>query len=289
MARTWTSSNPTWQALDPYQKAAAMALMEADGANPDHAKNALGAILNRSAKSGEPLDRHVARAIYQPTIEPAQERRLNSILKNPAHAELTGWAERRSQGLEEDNVAGATHFLAKPSVMLALEAREPGKYKNWGPRGANWTGYDEKTGQYRNQTFADGSHAFLAPEGPHSIPYAGPAGEPGAPVQVASAQPAAETRSTPATSVVASAATPETKAEDKSASSPLGDALKSIFGSDNKVATAQARPEEDPLAMTSGLNTQALSRLAASAQGLARGMPRYSSRPEQQLGAFGNS
>lgn len=171
---TWTSKNPTWGALTPYQKAAAMSLLEADGANPDHARNALGAMINRAAKYGQDLGYHVSQRIYQPTIEPAQEARLGRILQNPAFPQLTSWAERRAQGLEADPVNGATHFLAKPEVMLALERRDPGKYKNWGPRGANWTGYDPTTGQYKNQTHVDGSHAFLAPEGTYSVPTGDP-------------------------------------------------------------------------------------------------------------------
>lgn len=166
---TWTSRDPRWQALTPYQRAAAMALMEADGTNPADARNALGAMINRARKGNVDLGHHVSQKIYQPTIEPSQQARLDRLLKHPEFGNLTTWAEKRYAGQEADPVNGATHFLAHPRVMLALEAREPGKYKNWGPRGANWTGYNPATGEYRNQTFSDRSHAFLAPEGRHEF------------------------------------------------------------------------------------------------------------------------
>lgn len=171
----WTASNELWNSLDDYQKAAAMALMEADGRNFNDARNAAGAMVNRAAKSGESLGEHTSKPIYQPTIEPAQQQRLSGILKSPEFGSLTTWVKARSAGDEPDPVAGATHFLAKPQVMLSLESRQPDKYKNWGPRGDNWTGYDPKTGQYANQTIEDGSHAFLAPEGKFSAPYLGEA------------------------------------------------------------------------------------------------------------------
>lgn len=170
---TWTASDPRWQALNPYQRAAAMALMEADGADPNSARNALGAMINRATKSGVDLGEHVGQRIYQPSIEPAQQARLDRIMKNPAFSDLTGWAERRARGQEADPVQGATHFLAPEKTMLALEAKEPNKYLNWGPRGQNWTGYDPATGQYRGVVMRDSSHAFLAPEGAHSAPGTG--------------------------------------------------------------------------------------------------------------------
>lgn len=167
---TWTSSDPRWKALSPSQRAAAMALMEADGMNPTSAKNALGAMLNRSAKTGEPLGDHVSRAIYQPTIEPAQQARLDRILASKAFPELTSWADRRQQGLEEDPVQGATHFLAPEKTMLTLEAGNPRKYRSW----RQWTGFDPETQSYKGTILRDGSHAFLAPEGAYSIPAGDP-------------------------------------------------------------------------------------------------------------------
>ncbi len=53
--------------------------------------------------------------------------------------------------------------------MLNLERSNPAKYKNWGPRGANWTGYDPATGAYKGVVMRDASHAFLAPEGAFSV------------------------------------------------------------------------------------------------------------------------
>jgi hypothetical protein len=155
----WAAHNPTWKALSSVEKAAAMALLEADGANPEDARNALAAMINRSSKTGEELGAHVSRSIYQPTIEPAQERRLSRILASPKFEQLRGWAEKRVAGEEADPVGGATHFLASEKTMLALEAREPRKYRSW----RKWTGFDG-TG-YRGVVMRDGSHAFLAPEG----------------------------------------------------------------------------------------------------------------------------
>lgn len=147
-----------------------MALMEADRRNPGDARDAAGAMINRAAKDRSDLGEHVSGAIYQPTIEPAQQARLASILQSPEYADLSGWAERRAAGKEPDPVNGATHFLAPEATMLALERQNPGKYKNWGPRGANWTGYDPATGSYPNVLLRDGSHAFLAPDGSYSAP-----------------------------------------------------------------------------------------------------------------------
>lgn len=171
MARTWTSSDPRWLALNPYQRAAAMALMEADRMDPQSARNALGAMINRAAREGKDLGEHVSGAIYQPTIEPAQQARLDRILRSGEWNNLTSWAERRSAGHEPDPVNGATHFLAPEKTMLALERTNPAKYKNWGPRGANWTGYDPATGEYKGVVMRDASHAFLAPEGAHSVAF----------------------------------------------------------------------------------------------------------------------
>lgn len=165
-AAGWAASDVRWQQLDPYQKAAAMALMEADRADPNDAKNALGAMINRAAKNGEDLGAHVSQKIYQPTIEPAQQQRLGSILGSAKFEQLTEWARRRASGQEADPVNGATHFLAHEPTMEALRAREPGKYRSW----VQWTGYDANGGQYANVTHRDRSHAFLAPEGRFESP-----------------------------------------------------------------------------------------------------------------------
>lgn len=174
-ATGWTASDPTWAKLNPFQKAAAMSLMEADKMDARDAKNALGAMINRAAKNGEDLGAHVSQKIYQPTIEPGQQRRLGMILNSPQFQQLTQWAEARAAGQEPDPVNGATHFLAPERTMLELERSDPQKYKNWGPRGANWTGFDETTGQYKGVVTRDKSHAFLAPDGAYD--GAGPAYE----------------------------------------------------------------------------------------------------------------
>lgn len=168
-AAGWAATNSTFRGLDGYQKAALVALMEADGADGDDARNALGAMINRAAKGGEDLGAHVSQKIYQPTIEPAQEKRIARLMASPQFGELTEWAKRRASGQEPDPVNGATHFLAPERTMLALEAREPQKYRSW----RKWTGYDEASGGYRGVITRDKSHAFLAPDG-----TAAEAGEP---------------------------------------------------------------------------------------------------------------
>lgn len=165
-AAGWAKSDPTWASLDPFQKAAAMALLEADGKDGDDAKNALGAMINRAAKNGEDLGAHVSQAIYQPTIERAQQARLKSVIQSDTFQTLTTWARDRAAGKEGDPVNGATHFLAHEPVMRSLSAKEPQKYRSW--RG--WTGYDNETGQYRDVLKRDKSHAFLAPEGRYESP-----------------------------------------------------------------------------------------------------------------------
>jgi len=208
MPTNWTTNNETWKTLTPTQKAAAMALMEAG--NISDAKNALGAMINRSDKEGVDLGTHVSGRIYQPTIEPSQEARLDSIIKKPEFKQLTDVAEQRLNGLTPDWSNGATHFLAKPSTMLNLENKNPDKYKNWGPRGANWSGYDEKTGKYGNQVMEDNSHAFLTPEGAHSAQFGAaspvPPGVTPTPVTTTKEQPPADGVPSPIASDVFDAA-----------------------------------------------------------------------------------
>lgn len=164
----WTRYHRGFNSLNQFEKAATIALMEADGGRYEDAKNAAGAMVNRAGKLGEDLGKHVSRQIYQPTIEPAQMRRFNSIVASPNHSKLVTWIQNRVNGLEPDNVKGATHFLAHPRTMLTLYRKNPNKYHNWGPfknskgkPGLNWTGYNPKTGTYRGQVFLDRSHAFL--------------------------------------------------------------------------------------------------------------------------------
>jgi hypothetical protein len=203
---TYWGRDPEWLKLSPTERAAAMALLEADSSNGridlGSARNALGAMINRADKEGVDLGEHVSGKIYQPTIEPAQRARLNKIIGSPEHQEMVALANRRLAGDEADWVNGATHFLAPEKTMLALEAREPNKYKNWGPRGQNWTKFGEdpeRPNEYKGVVMRDASHAFLAPEGAHSAqfgkrsPYegidTGGATAPAAsPVAVASAQ-----------------------------------------------------------------------------------------------------
>jgi hypothetical protein len=164
-AGTWTTTNETWKGLTTYEKAAAMSLMEADRADPDNAKNALAAMVNRAYKNKNDLGEHVSSRLYQPSFEPAQEKRLGGIVKMPAFKALTAWAQSYSDGNEDDPTGGATHFLAHAPVMLSLEAEEPWKYRSW--RG--WSGYDPVLRDYRNVTFKDRSHSFVAPEGAYSV------------------------------------------------------------------------------------------------------------------------
>lgn len=165
----WGNSDPLWLSLTGPQRAAAMALLEADANNLDDAKNALGAMVNRAEAERQPIGEHVSRKIYQPTIEPTQQQRLQKIVRSPEFNRMTALAEQRVAGEVPDWLGGATHFLAPEKTMLALEAREPNKYRSW----REWTKYDPATGSYKGVVFRDGSHAFLKPEG------SGLPGEPG--------------------------------------------------------------------------------------------------------------
>jgi hypothetical protein len=154
-------NDPNWLNLSGPQRAAAMALMEAEvgrgGINTSDARNALGAIINRAQEEGQPLGSHVSRDIYQPIIEDNQRSRLNTIINSPEFQELSQLAERRLSGEVPDWVGGADHYLAPPNTMLALEAKKPNKYKSW----RKWTGFDPETNEYSNVTLADNSHHFL--------------------------------------------------------------------------------------------------------------------------------
>ncbi|MGD9916324.1 MAG: hypothetical protein AB7S80_19795 [Rhizobiaceae bacterium] len=162
--------DPTWRSMDKYQKAAAMALLEADarGGRPDitSAKNALGSMLNRADQEGVDLGEHVSGKIYQPTIEPAQYARLARLVGTDDFQVLVQLAKDREAGLVGDWVNGATHFLASEKTMLALERQNPRKYRSW----RSWTSFDPETG-YAGVIMRDGSHAFLAPNGRHSANF----------------------------------------------------------------------------------------------------------------------
>lgn len=142
-----------------------MALLEPNARSPSYtrdATNVLGAIINRSEASRTPLGDHVNNArTYQPLIEGNQEARLRSIISRPEFQQLSDLAERRSRGDVQDWTGGATHYLAPAREMLELEAKEPWKYRDWGPRGSNWSTYDQQLGDYADKLLEDGSHAFL--------------------------------------------------------------------------------------------------------------------------------
>lgn len=174
-------NDPKWNRLGPYQKAAAMAILET-GKNKDGsfcyecALNIVHSMINRADMDGYELGRHVGRRIYQPVIEPYQYKVLARYVGTKEHKRLSEAAYKRATGQVEDRVDGATHYLVHPRVMVALQRREPCKYWSWGPfkcngrPGANWTGYNPRTKKYRNQVLTDGDHAFLAPEGQHVAP-----------------------------------------------------------------------------------------------------------------------
>jgi hypothetical protein len=172
MPSRWTTSDPTWAAMDPYQRAAAMALMEANtGKNQgSDARDVVSAMVNRARKGGEDLGAHVSKSIYQPTFEPGQHARLPSIVSHPEFGALTQFARDRWTGAAPDTVGGNTHFLAPESTMWSLYKSNPSKYpiSHWGA----WAGYGrnpdlptEYTNPDKSPVFRDHSHAFVAPEG----------------------------------------------------------------------------------------------------------------------------
>lgn len=165
---TWTSRDATWAKLNPHERVAVMSLMESgDYTRGDtaRARNAAAAMHNRAAKYGIDVGYHVSSRHYQPTFEENQYARLGSVLKSKAYQEMVAWSQRYAAGQEIDPTNGATHFLVHPKTMLALEAREPMKYRSW----RKWTGFDQSAMAYRNQTITDNVHAFLSPEGRYSL------------------------------------------------------------------------------------------------------------------------
>jgi hypothetical protein len=145
--------------MNPYQRAAAMAMMETH--DPVGTINIVGAMVNRARHDKADLGTQVGSRIYQPSFEPAQEKRLSDIIKNPHFYALADVAEKYWTG-ERPVPHSATHYLAPESTMLALEKQDPDKYKSW----RSWTGYDDSTGSYKNVAFRDNSHAFLTPDAP---------------------------------------------------------------------------------------------------------------------------
>ncbi|MFM9850139.1 MAG: hypothetical protein ACKVP3_23655 [Hyphomicrobiaceae bacterium] len=252
-ASGYWGQSPEWQQLDDVTKAAVMAYLEADSKNGKvdlgSASNALGAMINRADKEGESLGQHVSKKIYQPTIEPAQYARVGKALQSEEVAQLKQLAQERLSGQREDWVSGATHFLAPERTMLSLEAKEPGKYKNWGPRGQNWTGYDPATGEYRGVVMRDASHAFLAPSGAHSAKFGTPREQPPDGMDVAAYSPAPGTATIPQVN-------PGTVAQD-------GKVAPATFGS--LAATAGQNPASD-LSSLKGLVANA-GKMTAKMQG----------------------
>lgn len=170
-------SDPLWTGLKPNQRLALMGLMEAGPSRYDAALNTVHANVNRSQKLGWDTDRVLnyrqagsGYGWFQPLYEPAQRARAQAYLKLPQFATLSEDAQRRIDGGAEDRVAGATHYLVPEKTMVSLEARQPNKYKNWGPSGQNWTGYDPSTGSYKGVTHRDNVHAFLVPGGEGRMP-----------------------------------------------------------------------------------------------------------------------
>lgn len=107
-----------WRSLSGPERAAAMALLEADSHG--------GQIDMEAAKkrSERWSITHVSQRIYQPTIQDAQYQRLGRIIGSPEHKQLTELAQRRLWGEAGDWVNGATHFLAHERTMLGLEAQD---------------------------------------------------------------------------------------------------------------------------------------------------------------------
>lgn len=236
-------NHPDWQRLSSREKAAAMALLEADQVggkiDPESAKNALGAMINRAARDNVDIGQHVSGKIYQPTIEDAQFSRLGRIINSPEHQQLMALYDARTSGQAPDWVNGATHFLAPEKTMLSLEARDPAKYRSW----RQWTGFDDNTGEYKGVTLRDRSHAFLAPEGAFSAKFGD--------AQPGQAAPGAAPAAVPSMVPATTEATADTSAA-KDAPAIAGGWLGTLQREPG-VATAEAAP---PLDVKGGLLAQ---------------------------------
>lgn len=158
--------DPRWQALTPDQKAAAMALLEVGADNPVDAIHVTGAMVNRAAREKKDLGTHVGSRMYQPSFDAKAKERFDEVLASPHLDIVSDWVKRRQSGEYADPVNGATHFLMSPKDMLEQERKNPSLYKDWGPRGTNWTGYDPQANpdMYGYEVFADKSHRFLTPK-----------------------------------------------------------------------------------------------------------------------------
>jgi|WetSurMetagenome_2_1015567.scaffolds.fasta_scaffold00224_39 hypothetical protein len=162
----WINDDPRWKALTPDRKAAAMALLEVGEDNPVDAIHVTGAMVNRAAKEKKDLGAHVGSRMYQPTFDARAKARFDEVLASPHMEIVSDWVRRRQSGEYGDPVNGATHFLMSPKDMLEQERKNPSLYKDWGPRGSNWTGYDPQANpdMYGYEVFADKSHRFLTPK-----------------------------------------------------------------------------------------------------------------------------
>jgi hypothetical protein len=162
----WINDDPRWQAMAPDQKAAAMALLETGAENPTDAIHVAGAMVNRAQAEKKDLGQHVGTGIYQPSFDAKAKERFDGVVSSPYMEVVSDWVRRRQSGEYQDPVNGATHFLMPPKAMVKLENDNPSLYKDWGPRGSNWTGYDPQANpdMYGYEVFADKSHRFLTPK-----------------------------------------------------------------------------------------------------------------------------
>jgi hypothetical protein len=164
-------SRPIWQGMRPEEQAAAMGLLERDGGKGafEAGLNTIHANYNRADKENKPISdvlnyKSPSRAYgsFQPLYEAGQLARLPALLQNPDFQRYVDEARGIQNGFIADRTGGADSYLSHPSTMLKLEAGNPSKYKDWGPRGSNWTKYDPTTGRYGNEVARDSSHSFIA-------------------------------------------------------------------------------------------------------------------------------
>src|SRR5262245_59308048 len=154
---------PTYNTLRPDQRAALVALMEADN-GPDlmrDATNVIHATHNRAQMLGWPVGRVLSYrkpgapyGWYQPLWEPTQQARALSLMRRPEFGELTRISEARGRGEAESTVGDATHFVSKQIEDLAR--RQPLKYRT----------FREWATPENFRPVADSSHLFYRVGGP---------------------------------------------------------------------------------------------------------------------------
>jgi hypothetical protein len=171
----WTRTHAGWQAQDEFGRAAIMSLMERRrNGTHEEARNIAATMVNRSRAQRLPLGDMVGSTWYQPSIEPGRANQVSAILASPEFRETRDWIERYANGRENDPTGGATHFIVHERTMLGLEAGNPRLYRTW----RTWTRFNAHgDGRYDNVTMRDPGHAFLAPQGRHSIRNTGPSFE----------------------------------------------------------------------------------------------------------------